>query len=335
MTTSTDASGVRLSEHFLLSDLLGCDSIYRNGFPNVFEDATGRKLKEGRTLCVEALEPLLAHSRLSVAYGHISHDLSARIVKYQDPAKPSYHRWDAGAACDVVLHERIAADEPPVVSAFWIDENLPVSRVITYSESPFICVGTRVEEIRSGDHRRALYENRYIGERKPKYISYADTPATRRKQKDDAVKAVVTDPEHDWRGAGYPTYHGGGREQLQHIRTSEFTVMTDFLYSDYAVREGFANIPPSRRSYPKFKRAGALYDEILKSVAIRRMSIVRAYESPEWSESVHNWTKGIYLVFIPPASVHPDDVAHAASQASGVFKVLSRNGRVSVASELP
>ena len=322
-----DPTTVRLSEHFLLSDFMGCNSVYAKGYPNVF-DGDPKKLREGKTLCQEVLEPLLAYSHLSISYGFISPDLSRLIVKYQDPDKPSYHRWDAGAACDVVLHDRDALNEPPIFSAFWIDENLPVSRVITYSESPYICVGSRYEEVHKGDHRRALYENRYVGERKPKYIAYSNSPTARRRQKQDCVL------EFDWRGAGYPTYHGGGTQQLHHIRTSDFTMLSDFLYSEEAVTNGYANTP-TQRGMKKFRRAGALYDALLRALDIRRLSIVRGYESPSWSDSRHDWARGIYLVVIPPEGTDPQDVADAAAELPGVHTAKAgKNRRVAIGADL-
>lgn len=322
-----DPTTVRLSKHFLLSDLLGCNSVYAKGYPNVF-DGDKKKLREGATLCEHVLEPLLEYSRLSISYGYISPELSRLIVKYQDPNKPSYHRWDLGAACDVMLHERIALDEAPIASAFWIDENLPVSRVITYSESPFICVGSRYSEIHSGDHRRALYENRYVGERKPKYISYSDNPVTRSKQKQECQL------DYDWRGAGHPTYHGGGTRQLHHIPCGDYCVISDFLYSEEAVTEGYKNVP-TQRGMVKFQRAGELYDGLLNLLDIRRLSIVRGYESPTWADSRHNWLDGVYLVVIPPEGIDHNDVAEAARSLPGVHTVgAGKNRRVAIGAYL-
>lgn len=330
MQTSTnnlqEASSVRLSEHFLLSDLLGCSSVYQNGYPN--PAPTGGKLREGAALCKNILEPLLYRSRLSVSYGYISPGLSQQIVKYQNPDKPSYHRWDSGAAADVVLHE---SQRPPILDAFWLDENTPASRLISYSESPFLCVASRAEEIDRGDPRRALYENRFMGVRKgkPKYIPYG-SGVTRTVQKTEAREWLSRE---DWRGAGYPTYHGGGVKQLHHHRTSEFTVLTDWLYSDEAVREGYPNIPEFLE-LSEFRAAGAIYDAILKAISIRRMSIVRGFESSSWSGSVHTWSKGIYFVVIPPASVNPEAVAEAARGVAGVRSALVRRGRrVAIAAE--
>lgn len=303
---------------------MGCNSVYTKGFPNVFYDNEPGKVAEGRALCDNVLEPLLEYSRLSVSYGYISPELSRNIVKYQDPDKPSYHRWDAGAACDVILHDRVNVGAAPVLAAFWIDENLPVSRVITYSESPFICVASRKAEILSGDHRRALYENRYVGERKPKYISYSDSPNTRARQKREV------DLSHDWRGAGYPTYHGGGTQQMHHQRASTYTMVSDFLYSTVSVQEGCVNVPTARRM-ARFREAGALYDSLVTALDVRRLSIVRGYESPSWIKSRHNWVDGICLVVIPPNGLSPDTVVDCALSLAGVWDArVLRGNRVGI-----
>lgn len=321
-------SQVRLSKHFLLSDLLGCDSVYRKGYKNRFVDEDGTRLREGTTLCKHVLEPLLQQSRLSISYGYISPALSKLIVKYQNPDKPSYHRWDAGAACDVILHDAVNEGVAPIYSAFWIDENLPVSRVITYSESPFICVASRYEEVQSGDYRRALYENRYEGTKKPKFINYSDNPTSRLAQK---AAVALYEP---WEGAGYPTYHGGGRKQYQHHRTSMYTVLSDFLYSDDAVWFGYANNPPEE-AISLFERAGAIYDELVDRLGVKRLSIVRGYESPEWTTSRHNWADGVYLVVVPPIGVDSMDVATEALGIKGVRVVRKgKHGRIAIAAEL-
>jgi hypothetical protein len=320
---TADPTTVRLSEHFLLSDFLGCNSVYRHGYSNDFV-GTASHLKEARALCNTVLEPVLADNRLSIGYGYLSPSLSALTVKYQDPAKPSYHRWDAGAACDVALHE---CDTAPIYSAIRIDNELPVSRVITYSESPYLCLGVRKEEIDSGDHRRALYENRYVGERKPLYISYSNNPATRLKQKQAITLA------HDWRGAGYPTYHGGGTQQLQHIRLSRYTMLSDFLYSTDAVREGCANVPPAR-SMAKFRKAGAFIDWLLDTAELRRVSIVRAYESPSWAVGKHTWSDGVALVIVAPAGIDTQWLAYIIRANPSVAEVrLGRDRRVLIALE--
>lgn len=320
---------IRLSDHFLLSDLMGCHSVYAHGYPNVFEGAgllQKNKLREGKVLANKLLEPLLQRSRLSVTYGYISPELSRRIVKYQNPDKPSYHRWDDGAACDVVLHQYVHANVPPIYAACWIDENLPVSRTITYAESPCICVSTRAEEVQKGDPRRALYENRYVGDRKPQYIPYSSNPKTRLSQKAGIVL------EHDWQGQGYPSYHGGGIRQVQHYRTSKYTLLSDFLMSPTAMAEGFPNMPTSLggRGLVRFRRAGAVIDSLLVATQARRFSIIQAYQAESWrGQAPSNWKDGAYVILVPPASLHPDDVAHEASQIGCVSTVhVSKKGSV-------
>ena len=305
---------------------MGCNSVYAKGYKNSIPDEA--KLWEGEVLAKKILEPLLARSRLSITYGFISPELSKQVVKYQDPNKPSYHRWDDGAACDVILHDRIAV-EPPIASAFWIDENLPVSRVITYSESPCICVASRYIEIDKGDPRRALYENRYVGSRKPEYINYSQNPTTRRRQKQEM------ELEHPWEGGGFPSYHGGGILQAQHIRTSKYTVLSDFLFSERAVLDGHAN--PYDDHLEPFEYAGELYDDLVEDLGIRRLSIVRGYESPTWITSKHNWKKEICLIVVPPESVKPSDVCDAALSLLMVTqaKVISGTRRVGIVCPLP
>lgn len=285
-------SEVRLSANFLLSDFMGCNSVYTKGYPNVFHDPSGKKLKEGVALCEYVLEALLEqYGQLSISYGYISPDLSEEIVTYMDPGRPSYHRWDKGAACDVLLHDPVNRGEAPVYSAFRIDEELPMSRVISYSESPYICLATNLAEIESGKFRRALYENRYIGQRKPQYIPYPSSLDARAEQ----VRAHTL--THDWRGAGYPTYHGGGKRQLHHVRTSKYTMLSDWLYSDEGVRKGCRNVPP-RNYYNKFRAMGDVYDtlviQLLHEYGPGRLPIIEGYSSPEYWED-----KGAATIALP------------------------------------
>lgn len=320
---------IRMSEHFLLSDLMGCNSIYAKGHRNVFDLHDRAKMREGRTLAESLLEPLLERSRLSVTYGYISPELSRKIVKYQDPDKPSYHRWDAGAACDVVLHQYVAANVPSVYAACWIDENLPTSRTITYSESDCICVATRHAEVQSGKPRRALYENRYQGPdaAKPLYINYSNNERRRDEQKVEIAKGIE---KHGWKGAGYPTYHGGGIKQAQHYRTSKYTLLSDFLMSEEAMTLGRVNMPQlTQRGLVRFRRAGAVYDSLLAATGARRISIIQAFQAEEWrGPAKSNWKDGAYIILCPPEGLHPDTLAHEAGHIGAVSDVRVRGDRV-------
>lgn len=273
-----DPKFVRLSENFRLSDLVGCHSVYTYGYTNDYRTLTSRHIREAETLCETLLEPILAKfGPISVAYGYISPDLSRKIVKYQDPDKPSYHRWDAGAAADIVMHRQVAKNVPPIITAHEIDIDFNYSRMITYAESPFICVATRVSEVEQGEGRRAFYENRYTGVRgaKPQFITKSKSAASRKQEYERLLEEGLP---VDWRGDGYSTYHCGGVRQLHDRRLSKYTVLTDFLYNMVAVRDGVPNTPTlSASSRRVFEAAGALYDRLIDGMGVSRIGIVEGY----------------------------------------------------------
>lgn len=292
-----DPTKTRLSEHFLLSDLMGCSSIYSRGIANVFDKRSGFdiRLENGRALCEYILEPIVScWGPVSVSYGFISPQVSRAIVTYQDPNKPSYHRWDAGAAADILIHEvctrgRDNLSSSPIYAAHKIDHELglPYSRLITYSESPYVCIAAQDSEIREwhqgGVPRRAFYENRYTGRKgaKPKYINMR-SDAAKKAAYEALKKAYSAGEDFAWRGAGYPTYHGGGRRQLHHIRVSKYTMVTDWLFDAESVAKGYRNNPcltdPTiRRS---FAAAGVVYDRLMRCTDSLRYSIIQGYVAP-------------------------------------------------------
>ncbi len=306
-----DPTATRLSEHFLLSDFLGNHSVYARGFPNLWEDPDGSKLREGQHLCDTLLEPIMAdYGPLSVSYGYISPALSKKIVTYQDPNAPSYHRWDKGAAADIRVHAWVE-ETAPIYLAHEIDQRYGYSRMITYSESPFICIASQVSE--GVSHRRAFYENRYCGKKgaKPLYIRKSASAATRKKE----AEALVL--EHPWEGMGYPTYHGGGIRQFHHTQVSRYSVVSDFLYSTKAVCEGIANAPNTKKLWDSFSAAGRLYDVLLERLDIPRLSIVRGFESFRFNDyPLFSWRNHFAIDCIPPSYIKPDDVAQVALEMS-------------------
>lgn len=295
----------RLSEHFLLSDFLGCHSVYLHGYANPFVGGYAA-LEEGKHLCETLLEPIMAeYGPLSISYGYVSPELSKKIVKYMDPNAPSYHRWDKGAAADICVHAYVK-HHAPIYLAHEIDENLPYSRMITYSESPFICVASQLSE---GDKpRRAFYENRYMGVPKAKPL-YIRKPASAR---DRAAEAAGLRLHHDWRGEGYPTYHGGGVRQWHHRRCSKYTMISDFLYSEKAVSKGLKNIPGKNNPVSLFQQAGEFYDKVLEKLEVPRVSIVRAFESRHVGKDPNlAWEDRFSLELVPPSYIEANELAEA------------------------
>ena len=292
-----DPRGVWLSPNFRLSDFLGNHSVYSSGYCNAFEGGESH-IRNAETLCEFALEPALEmYGPLSVAYGYISPGFSRRTVKYQDPEKPSHHRWDLGAAADIRVHNwvdgrplvkpdlaQLFMDEntrtSPIALAHAMDsEGVPYSRIITYSESPFVCVALSAVEVERNQPRGAFYENRYQGQprSKPEYIQMSN--GARRQRNLTALQEQGL--EHDWRGAGHPTYHGGGRRQYQHTQVSRYTTLLDWLFNLQSISRGIRNVPSIEMEgvLDSLAAAGLVYDFLLDATRVRRLSILAGYTS--------------------------------------------------------
>lgn len=327
---SVDPTKVRLSETLLLSDLLVCDSVVRRGYAN-------KAFQEGSTKHEEAVVLAMAVDDLQdefgpcmVSYGYISPELSQKIITYQDPNKPSYHRFDIGAAVDLCFPNQLEAgnnQQSPIELCRQIHErDLMFSRMITYAESPWICFATSIDT----PTRKAFYENRYTGERKPEYINYGANNERRMER----LRGAATQLEHDWEGKGYPSYHGGGRQQFQHIDTSEHTTMLSWLYDKHKVHKGEKNLPPLTNK-PKMKNwyecaymAGDVIDAITDMYG--RVSIIRAYNSDVPSQQ---WDKRFTMEIVPREGRHPDDVADLASMRAEVAKVTTSKRSVMIVGE--
>lgn len=322
-----DPRTYRLSKHFVLSDFLGCHSVYSRGYKNPFDfedPAADLKLANVQTLCEHGLEKVLElFGPLSIGYGYISPDLSRLIVRYQDPDKPSHHRFDLGAASDFCAHRWVAGDFPaicdlyapesalasPIALAHGLDyQDIPYSRLITYSESPYLCLALSAKEVEAGKPRKAFYENRYQGvaKSKPEYRQYA-TPFARTKAFEDLQTNGL---EHPWQGAGYPTYHGGGRKQYHHMRVSKYTMVSDWLFDLKSVSEGHKNIPNlmNEQIQDSFAAAGIVYDWMIQTWDVPRASIVSGYvahSNPSFRRD-NDWRNDTITFLVNP----PDPEGH-------------------------
>lgn len=286
-----------LSDNFRLSDFLGCHSVYARGLPNPFTHGENSKhIANARALCEQALEPLLALSPMSITYGFISDSLSRAIVTYQDPTKPSHHRWDLGAAADIIVHDWIQRPESlhpallpgesvhpsvlgaPVALAHAIEATLqiPYSRLITYSESPSLCIAVADEEVRKGQPRKAFYENRFEGTKraKPAYIRLPSQAG----KKAAMSRLLEHGLPHAWEGGGFPSYHGGGVRQYHHRRVSECTVVQDWLFDVDVVTHGGGNVPNFTDPVlmGAFRLAGLTHDHLLGQTP-GRLSVITGY----------------------------------------------------------
>lgn len=292
-----DPRDIWLSDNFRLSDFLGNHSVYARGFANPFcvsEDSL--QIANAQALCESGLEPLLAkYGPLTIAYGYISPTFSQRTVKYQDPDKASHHRWDLGAAADVCVHNWVEGGplaEPDMAQLF-MDANArtspialahaihasgaPYSRLITYSESPYLCLAVSAVEVAKDQPRKAFYENRYQNQprQKPEYIQLASEAAKHR-----AVSRLQQQGlEHDWRGGGFPSYHGGGIQQYQHVRVSQYTMLIDWLFSLTSISNGAKNTPPMLNEpfLDAVAACGLTFDRLVQSLSAARLSILSGF----------------------------------------------------------
>lgn len=335
-----DPRKYRLSPHFTLSDFLGNQSVYARGCGNNTDFTEGdMRLENAKALCYEALEPLLAQfGPLSVSYGLISPELSKRIVTYMDPLKPSHHLWTLGAAADIICHDWIAgkyttiqdlylpdtAIGSPIALAHAIDYlDIPYSRLITYSESPFLCLAVSAQEVVRDQPRKAFYENRYQGQArvKPEYLQYSTQSARSR-----ALRMLQEQGlEHDWRGGGWPSYHGGGTRQLHHTRVSKYTMVSDFLFDLQSISNGAKNVPAMNLDavQDSFAAAGLVYDWMIKALAVPRLSIVAGYVSHTnpYFDPANDWREGTiaFCVNLPEYAVLANHQQGVAFVTNGSF----------------
>lgn len=325
MSTVIDPRVHWLSDRIVLADLMGCDSVYRYGLQNQITDSDADKLKEGRHL-VETLEGYTQSWPLSVTYGYISPGLSRSIVRYQDPNRPSYHRWDYGAAMDLVLFRKqepaytvseddrwyYQSEEPLETLGEMYSEGTRWSRAITYAESQIFCFGTRRSE-RPDKERMATYENRYMGPgNRPKHIKI---PATR------LMNHINKSANVDWRGKGWPSHHGGGRRQYEHVPVGSCNVLSDFLYDALCVNKGIPNRPPVGKPGERMMRnvmaAAMFYERIVMNTG--RLPIIAAYVNPASRHCRIDRSFNDYFVIdiaVPPSNLVVD-TASASTRPGG------------------
>lgn len=331
MTTALDPTRICFSD-MLLSEFVGNHSVYYYGYPNPVQSDVWSSVSTVYNGWTRLAQTLLAMrntlsesteipcNEFSISYGWIHPRLSERIVKWKNPTHPSYHRWDEGAAADINFHHTTfgpyyyGRDLDHGGAGAWTSLsplgvatrlNCPsgqfpqLDRTITYSESPYICLGVAP----GGRHGRGKwYENRFTGVcgDKPHFITH-NTGISR------PVDGWQPPPlEGDWRGCGHPTYHLYGKVQYQHIRTSLYTMVSDWLYNRDKVHFGHANrMPTSSVRYDYIKNmmhyAGRAYD-VLQALAAVHLPIIEGINlegrTSNW-EATDRWS---FVVACPPAA---------------------------------
>lgn len=343
----------RISEHFVLADFLGNQTVYSKGHVNSFarDKASLDKMDNLKALANHALEPILAaYGALSISYGYISPALSESIIKYQDPKKPSHHRFDLGAAVDICVHEWVQGLRGPAIEDLYLPESvrgapiglahcldmdgIPYSRLITYSESPYLCLAVSSTEVYRDQPRKAFYENRYQGHKgaKPEYIQLSNQGARNR----HFAQLQELGLEVDWHGHGYPTYHGGGYCQYQHRRVSRYTMVSDWLLDLQSIANGSKNIPAlnDERVLDSFAAAGIVYDFMIGGLGFKRLSIVGGYVCPmnPSFDPANDWTTNeVSFDIVGPESLPQNALQQMLVQLpSGAYAEEITKGRIRI-----
>lgn len=295
----------RLNRHFILADFAYNDTVIRKNHPNYM----GGNIDNGRALADTLAGIVDLYGRISITYGFISPELSRQIVRYQNPDIPSHHRWDLGAAADIIVHEwvkpklkrgqwvyRDHPDASPIMLATQIADAFDYSRMITYSESPCICIAVKANE---NPPRLAFYENRYTGQErvKPLFRSYHKRSYPKPEKIHDNLG------EHGWVGKGHPTHHGGGRRQYHHVQIGRYLTALDCLKCPWKVTEGIHNRAPHNKGLlARFLRVGlamSRWFELWGKYSTIQPSIVAGHGSNFWKfanvfKSTDDRTKALF-----------------------------------------
>lgn len=228
----------------------------------------------------------------------------------------------------------------PIALAHGIDYlDIPYSRLITYSESPYICLAVSAQELVADAPRKAFYENRFLGvpKAKPAYYQYM-TPQAKSRAFELLQEHGL---QHPWEGAGYPTYHGGGRKQYHHMRVSKYTMVSDWLFDLKSISNGAKNIPSLNLDSVQdaFAAAGTVYDYLLGHLNTPRLSIVEGYVSHTnpYFDPMNDWRKSmITFCIMPPehlVGTWPDDPDGVRMQPRGDFIEVNVDVDIVLASE--
>lgn len=320
---SQDPTKIRLSDTFLLSDFIRADTLFRRkgyGIDVVNFDGI---VKRNGTLLAETLEEMQElFGPISISYGFITNEYSLKTVRWKAPHLPSYHKWDDGASADVCFFDRLSSSKPPIYTAHDIDSEFNYSRLITYAESPYICVGVNALEHDSGSHRLAFYENRYVHKcDKPVHIKY---PNFNRGQFKSSVRNEID--YKNWAGNGYPTMHSLKIRQFQHVRLSKYHTLIDFLYMPEKVAYGIPNAPINSNIIERklvintLKEAAKALDRVVIYLK-HKTSIVRSFNTED-----KDWNRRYSFTIIPPMNVKSDDLAHVLSSHDTIKSVYPGKG---------
>lgn len=277
----------RMGDNFVLADFMYNDSVIRKGDANYMPDFRKNVRLSAHIYAMSAFANTLVDNfgLCSISYGFISPEQSERRVKWKDPTAPSYHRWDDGCAADFIFHGYARNPNDWFSSTVYLStlimEKMDVSRMITYSESPYICLSTGTSPTKA--KRNAIYWNVYEGKErtKPAYYSLSKNDIEKIKNGMNCDKLIVAKAlirKHASKGESYPTYHGGGVKQVQHIRLGSYLMLSDILRPIENVCVSYSRRDGPRHCRPPIRPE--LIDSLKLKATVLNNILEHYYETP-------------------------------------------------------
>lgn len=292
----------RLSDNFILLDFMyDLDSYSNSGvvYANMSVEWS-RIINNGKIFCREFLDELVYD------YGAVSVAAGFCYCK-------GVHSWQTatGCAADVVFHDWVNEDKPPISLLWEIDQSdREYERLIGYAGTEFSCLAYKPD----GSNRSALYDNiRSPNTTKPYFVNYGVGKQLRAKRKYTPHR-----PNKNWRRAkSEPVYHTRRSIRPQHIRVGEYFTFLDLCRNLNAFKDNINTVPPLSKIQSTYINVARMFAEVLDEIVrdYGMVSIVRGIEPrlPNYENNdLHRW--------LPSSTEHAIEIAVNKSMSRLVFE---------------
>jgi hypothetical protein len=258
---------IRLSKHFVLADFLQSPGVWTTKLPIRLSDVSQEQISAGQHLCENLLEPLIKLlGPCSVAAGLCPTSSQGRGHPPDSP-----HFWSAtkGAAADIVFHDWVNNNKPPIqIVQLLHQKQIVFDRLISYAGSEFLCL-TYCQKMTSEPemHRFAVMENIRLPGGKHTRRNLATNFSSFRQR----CQTVTT--SDDWRRKESEKPSNSPELRPHHIRTGRYFTLLDFCRSLNGYEDGAWVIwPASKEQVKRARMASEILDPLVATTG--RVSIV-------------------------------------------------------------
>ena len=277
----------RLSPQYVLLDFLADYNVYNFHRPLDFSQIfTKENLTECEKFVNHFLDPLTEkYGPTSIAGGF----WPEKVRKKGGHHEGSPHCWTKqhGTAADVVFHDWVNKDRPPLHLACEVDgSHTAYDRINSYLGSEFLCLCYR-----DNSNKRAFYENIRLPNGRIHMAPYGDTVEKRPWRQGSPFP-----DRSNWRRA-----EGQGvasnRFRAQHVRVGEYFVLLDFCRSVKGLQRGIRTVPNvtlRKWDFPEV-HVSRMFSEVLDPIVrdFGRITVIRGIEPTGMSDDVdapyHRW----------------------------------------------